>query len=303
MVKFLNILKRFLPFILCAAVIISAPLIMNIKKYNVSAEEEICILSLWQIDSFEGGKGSRSSYLQKIGDKFSESNNCFIRVTSLSAEAVRNNLGRGLVPDMISYGAGTYGLEDYLSGYDSWCNGGYCILSLDTSSDFSDITVKNTVINGGTDNLSAVTALFEGLNGAEIQKPTGAYISLINGKFKYLLGTQRDIFRLITREVQFTVKPVSSFNDLYQNISVTASDKKRADLSKKFISQLITGTDSLANIGLMKNGCNLYDGEMHKLEGVNYEYKLTSPLSELSAKQIKTAAQNCDLNLLKNLLK
>ena len=53
----------------------------------------------------------------------------------------------------------------------------------------------------------------------------------------------------------------------------------------------------------MKNGCNLYDGEMHKLEGVNYEYELTSPLSELSAKQIKTAAQNCDLNLLKNLLK
>lgn len=303
MVKFLKIIKRVLPFVLCAAVLIIAPFVMNKSKNEVSAEEEACILTLWQIDSFEGGKGSRSSFLQKIGDEFAEENNCYIRVTSLTADAVRNNLGRGLVPDMISYGAGTYGLENYLNGYECWCNGGYCVLSLDTSTDFSDVNTKNTVINGGTENLSEVAALFEGLNGAEVQKPTGAYISLINGKFKYLFGTQRDVFRLVTREVSFTVKPVSSFNDLYQNISVTTTDKKRAALSKKFINRLLSCGDRIGNIGLFKDGHNLYGDETHKMEGIDYGYKLTSPLSEASAKQIKSAAQNCDLNLLKNLLK
>ena len=296
---------RFLLFLLCLIVIITVPIMSTVKKNGKADTDEMTVLTLWQIDGFEGGKGSRASYLQNLADKFSKANRCYITVNSLSADAARLNLSKGNVPDLISYGAGMYGIENYIHGnnlYYIWCNGGYCFLSVDTNANFEDVSTENLIINGGTGNLVGATALLCGVNGAEVAKPTGAYVRLINGEFKYLLGTQRDIFRLRTRGVAFSVKPITEFNDLYQNISITCTDNNKAVHAKRFINYLLENSDKVASLGLMSEGRSLYDDEMRLMEGITYNYKLTSPISESLKNEINQSIINSDIKKLKNFL-
>ncbi len=299
-------LFRFLLFAICLAVIIAVPIMASVNKKKANTVSDgITVLNVWQIDSFEGGKGSRAKYLQDVGDKFTKRSGCYVTVSALSADAARLNLKNGNVPDLISYGAGTYGIECYIRGdtpYRCWCNGGYCFLSLDTNANFEDVSVKNLIINGGTDNLSGATALLCSVNGAETAKPTSAYVRLINGEFKYLLGTQRDIFRLRTRDVAFAVKPVTAFNDLYQNISITCTNDKKAAYAEQFIEFLLENRKGIISLGLMAEGNSLYDDEMRLLEGLTYENRLKTPISEDMKNEINRAIINCDIKKLKNLL-
>ena len=83
---------RFLLFAICLAVIITVPIMATVKKPGKADADEMTVLTLWQIDGFEGGKGSRATYLQNIADEFSKSSGCYITVNSLSADAARLNL-------------------------------------------------------------------------------------------------------------------------------------------------------------------------------------------------------------------
>ncbi|MDE7306835.1 MAG: hypothetical protein K2N33_05535, partial [Clostridia bacterium] len=204
--------------------------------------------------------------------------------------------------DLISYGAGTYGLESFITDYTVWCYGGYCFLTLDTNSDFSDIANDNTVINEGKDNLSSAAALLCGVGGAAYGKTTGAYVTLINGGCKYLLGTQRDIYRLKTRGVSFSVKPLTQFNDLYQCISVV-SKSANAQTADSFIKFLSGKSAEINSLGMLSVGTNLYDDEMKVMAGLDYDCKLTSPVSESTLNSVKKAISDGDINMLKNLLK
>ncbi len=298
--KILPYIKISICFVLCAAVCIAFPCMAFIKHDKVKAEEE-AMLSVWQIDNFEGGKGSRADFLQKAGGEFSENNRCFVTVLSLSAESARLSLSEGNVPDLISYGAGIYGIENFISGYKTWCQGGYCLLSTDTNTDFSDVNSQNTVVNEGKDNLSSAAALTCGLQTAVREKSTGAYVKLINGDYKYLLGTQRDIYRLKTRGVAFTVKPITQFNDLYQNISVT-TESKHVKAAKAYIEYLMSVTDSVNKLGLIAEGA-VYDDEMKIMQNLSYDCKLVAPVSLETRKQIESIISDGDINMLKNLLK
>ncbi len=296
---------RALLFALCIAVIITVPILATLNKSDNADADEMTVLTLWQIDGFEGGKGSRATYLQNIGDEFSKNNGCYITVNSLSADAARLNLSKGNVPDLISYGAGMYGIEGYIRGeklYYTWCNGGYCFLSVDTNANFEDISTENLVINGGTGNLVGAAALLCGVNGADVLKPTAAYVKLINGEYKYLLGTQRDIFRLRTRGVAYSIKPITEFNDLYQNVSITCTESRKATLAKQFIEYLLKNQDDISKLGLMVAGKNLYDDDMRLMEGITYVCRLTAPINEGLKNDINKSIINCDIKNLKNLL-
>ncbi len=289
---------------LCLGICIAVPCIAFTKNNSraASSGEEI-VLRIWQIDSFEGGRGSRADFLQSVGNRYQEKVGSYVAVTSISADAARVNLTNGNIPDAISYGAGIYGIESYISSYKTWCRGGYCFLSVDASADFSDVSSDNTVINEGKDNLAQAAALFCGVGDAKTEKSTRAYVSLINGEYKYLLGTQRDIFRLKTRGVSFAVKPITEFNDLYQNISVTASGE-RARLANGFIEYLLSSTDELNKIGMINlNATGLYDDEMRQLEGLSFEYKLNYPVSSNAKNEIEKVVVAGDINKLKSLLK
>ena len=90
---------RSILFALCLAIIIAVPIMATTNKQGKASTDEMTVLTLWQIDGFEGGKGSRATYLQNLADKFSKSSGCYITVNSLSADAARLNLSKGNVPD------------------------------------------------------------------------------------------------------------------------------------------------------------------------------------------------------------
>lgn len=287
--------------------IIAVPLLAVFRRKKAAAEGlQTLSLTVWQIDGFEGGRGSRSQYLQSIGDKCFKDEKIYLTVTALTAEAARLNLEQGNIPDIISYSAGFYGIENLINkkdfAYKCWCRGGYCFLTLSESADFCDITAENTVINMGKDNLSAVAAAFCGVGGAQSEEPTNAYLSLLNGKFKYLLGTQRDIFRLKTRNATFSVKPVTQFNDLYQNISILTNDNAKYQCCKRFVNYLLDN-GSVGKLGLFNGDDKNVDESIRPLCGVKFEKVLNNPCGKTYIEELKSAANGGDLNKIKNLLK
>lgn len=302
-------MKKILPVIkplICAALCIAAVvafLCFAFKPQKSNAENnDKSVLQLWQIYSFEGGKGSRADYLQKKGNAFSKEYGAYVTVTALSAEAAVLNLENGNIPDLISYGAGICGLESYIGSFTTWCHGGYCLLAVDANADFTNVNAENTVINSGKNNYTSAAAMFYGLQNAEYEKPSGAYVKLINGDYKYLLGTQRDIFRLKTRGVGFTVKPVTEFNDLYQNISVV--DKSaNFSVAQRFVGYLMSHRDDVNKLGLMTESSGLYDDEMKVMEGLDYECKVVAPVNKQTKERLENIIAQSDINMLKNLLK
>lgn len=295
--------KRIVLYVLMSAVIVIAIVLSVCSTENVVREEKMRVLTLWQIDGFEGGKGSRAQYLQDKAEQCFDGLPIYFRVVSVSADAARKNIKEGVKPDIISYPAGFYGLESCIpENYNeyTWCRGGYCFIALGENAQFSDADEKNTVINCGKDNLVDVAALLEGLYGADAESPTSAYLKLINGKYKYLLGTQRDIYRLTTRGEVFSVKALSSFNDLYQNICALCGgeDEKYA---RQFI-EFLLDQDDADKLGMITPKVN-YGGAMKLLADTDAEYKLTTLASENYIVKLKNAASGGDINLVKSLIK
>jgi hypothetical protein len=168
---------------------------------------------------------------------------------------------------------------------------------------FSDVNSGNTAINKGKENLVSIATLLYGLDGGNYLPATSAYVQVIKGKYKYLLGTQRDIFRFKTRGVEIIYKPIEKFNDLYQNISILATDKIKYNLSKKFVEYLLENSDGVKSLGLFCDGKNLYDDSLHAFEETKVTTKLQGPTSENFIASLKQVAESKDINLLKSMLK
>lgn len=287
--------------------IIAVPLLAFFQGRSAQADDmQTQTISVWQIDGFEGGRGSRSQYLQNIGDKCFKDKKVYISVTSLSADAARINLQQGKIPDVISYPAGFYGIESHINKsdfiYKSWCRGGYCFITLDENAEFADISDENTVINAGKDNLSDVAAVMCGVGGAQREEPTNAYLKLLSGKFKYLLGTQRDIFRFITRNEAFSVKPVTAFNDLFQNISILTKNVSKYSICNRYVDYLFEN-NGVGKLGLFYGDNKDIAEELKPLCNVQFETVINYPCGKDYVDQLKSAASSGDLNKIKNLLK
>lgn len=297
-------LTRFIFACLCICAVAGGCVAAFVNYSDGEEDDALQVLTLWQIDSFEGGRGSRAEYLRSLAQDFAKSANVYIEVTALSSDAARTNISAGVMPDIISYGAGFYGIESLVSeGYGkAWCRGAYCIIAL-SGTDFSSVSTANTVINEGKDNLVSVAALFSGLQGADYAAPTSAYVSLISGEYEFLLGTQRDVIRLQTRGESFEVKSLTEFNDLYQYISVLTRDGEKAAVAEEYINYVLSHGESLTRIGMLCDGETLYSDEMHALEGVYFSYTIPAVASSGAVDEIKKAARSGDINLLKSLLK
>ncbi len=299
--------KRIILLAILIFVCVITPVMGTCRKETAEAGQSMQVITIWQIDGFEGGKGSRAQFLQNKADSLFRKSKTYAVVTAISAEAARANLKGGNVPDIISYQAGFYGLDGFINAvnfaYKTWCRGGYCLLCVDGNGDFSDASPQNTVINTGKENLYKAAALLTGLNGAAELSGASAYVQLINGKYKYLLGTQRDVYRLITRGVSYQIKAITQFNDLYQNVSILSKDAAKYSACKTFVEYLVKECDDYDKIGLFKDGATLYSDSLRQMENLTFECALKSFVSESFFAQINTAAENGDINMLKTLLK
>lgn len=246
------------------------------EKEQAEAEGVNDILRVWHIDTFEGGKGSRASFLGAAAKKFEKKNkDVLVMVVPHSVSSARVALDAGEAPDMISFGTGGaicpelfLPLEKYDFPYSKqngktyavpWCRGNYMFFTLD--GDFTDMTAQNTVISEGNYSMALVAAACESLAGGQAKSSVSAYVDFLNGKYKYLFGTQRDVARLNTRGAAYTAKPAESFSDLYQYIAVLSSDAAKYNACLDYVALLLSESvqKDLKGVGMMSAYYSIYD--------------------------------------------
>ena len=228
------------------------------------------ILTVWQVDSFEGGVGSRKQFLLKVARAFEKKNaGVLVMVIDRTAESVKESLEKGEYPDMISYGCGVeiYGFTELENkgvnkgGYigekvyaTPWCRGGYTLIANPKFATEIPDRIDNLLVSCGEYNSPLTSLVLEGISVGQItiKTPMNAYVQFVSNNTPYFLGTQRDINRLERRGFEYVSKPLKEYSDLYQYISVTSTDNLKSYYSKKFVDFLTDKQtqQSLSEIGM-----------------------------------------------------
>ena len=255
--KIFRAIGKTLPFLLVGVIV----LIVSLYPKKQEEAPVPVVVNVWHIETFEGGKGSRASFLKNVAARVEKKDNTlYYMVKSYTAEGAREALKEGKLPDMISYGIGfgdclerALPLSYRFSGGEAggaclaypWASGRYSLFSLENNFEKEG----ETVISEGGQNLVRAAAYFENIRG-EALPSTSAYVNFLNGKYRYLLGTQRDECRFQTRGVTVYRKDLNEFCDLYQYISVLSAEK--FEVCRTFIDCLLSREvqESLEQIGM-----------------------------------------------------
>ena len=243
---------RGMPFLLllAAAVIVFLP---QKSKQAVART----VVRVWNIDTFEGGKGSRTAFLKNVARELK--GEAYYLVTSYTLEGALTAFAEGDAPDVLSFGVGLSEFAERLlplpysfAGGElggktlayPWCMGGYYLFSL---TDFEG--EGRTALSVGGENLPAVAARLEGIAGEETES-VAAYTDFLSGKYRYLLGTQRDVCRFQARGVSVQARPLTKYCDLYQYVGILSSEKRDASLA--FVEALLSSEvqGRLSQIGM-----------------------------------------------------
>lgn len=263
------------------------------------------VLQIWNIDTFEGGKGSRTSFLQLVAKSLEKrKQGLFVLVTTHTISSAKDALQKGERPDLISYGTGCDFVADIAQPIETksfraatlhgkcyaypWAVGEYILISFEDN--FEDIQPQNTVLAENVGGLTTVAAAATGLFGQfAVQESTTAYSNFVSKKFKYLLGTQRDVSRLLSRNLSFYTKAINSFSNLQQYISITTADRARLDICKAYVELLLSQEvqQKLTQIGMMSLQYKIYTPEhpLYAIEQVRPQHTI-SPF--LEGKQLQT---------------
>lgn len=310
-------------------IIVLSPLyfykILTAKQQEKSASYGT-VIKLWHIDNFEGGRGSRADFLAARAAEFEKKNSgIYILITVHTKESAALCFESGIYPDAISYGTGfsdaaetAYPMTSLefaaakISGKTyayPWCYGGYGIFSLKGEIDRSNIKGKIVLNRAG----GAAAAALEGINieNFVIDDGTCAYVDFLNGKYDYLIGTQRDIARFETRGVQVYFSPFDSFSDLFQYITIMTNDSAKSTIARAYINHLLSANSQkkLTAIYMLSHTHSIYDSQSpHLFELEKVRPKTTLPaftaskyLQEFYESAILAVKGNeQSLNILKN---
>lgn len=294
--------------IICGALIVVSAIftmmffpIKESKNTHFYSPEYKGILTIWQVDSFEGGIGSRKQFLLKVARSYEKNNlGLLIMVIDHTFESVKEAISKGECPDIISYGVGTELLEIQPMNTDRffkggalnktlyalpWCRGGYCIISRENVQVEKGEVLDKIVLSKTGYTQPALALYLEGITAHEyVEKPPlEAYVDFVGGKTDYLLGTQRDIMRLTNRGVEFNATPIKEYNDLYQYASITAKDKNRIYYANDFINYLTSALvqEKLTEIGMLSCFENIeyQNKELAKLKNIAHNYTVSAFVS------------------------
>lgn len=237
-----SLLKKVIPFVLLAA------LVLALVCYPHTAKAETAqpvVISVWNVDTFEGGRGSRTSFLKRVAQRAEAGQeNVFYHVISYTAEGLQEAFSRGETPDILSFGVGVGQVDAVplgrtFAGSDlavPWCRGAYYLFSLQDN--FPETPPSGSVVlSSGGENLVEASAYFAGIEGKTEESLT-AYLDFLGGKYDYLLGTQRDVCRFSSRGVTVYSKLLPSYCDLYQYVSILS--REYADACLEFVALLLS---------------------------------------------------------------
>ncbi len=281
---------------LCLLCCVLAFLGVAVNKRPKESEQKVKgyaqILELWHIDSFDGGIGSRKDFLLSSAVAFEKKNKVLVSVISHTLQSAKTALNNS-VPDMISCGNGldlashlkslpiksnynlcSYGNANY--GV-AWARGVYALIG---SGEKDKLIVSQAEY---TQPLLALEKSGITFNQIEVLPSAKAYGEYLR-RGGYLLGTQRDVYRLYNRQAEFNYQPISPYSDLFQVITLTTTNSEKINYCIDFIAYLLSEPvqKNLTKIGMFSTmGHTLYKGEItEKLEGAEikeFTSFLTSP--------------------------
>lgn len=293
--------RLYLPKIIISAIIIAflilSPFVLFPKIYalNYSFNKEYefdfqGVLTLWNVDTFEGGSVSRTTFLEKRTLEFEKQNKgVYISIQNISLEQLKLNLNSGKKPNLITFGIGvendfcedlitlssSYNVrEDLLKGgfYNQNLKalpimlGGYSVISnkekIFDENIFESMKKQNeSLIFSSNESINPLICLAINditLNSQQILAIDSfdAYDKFINNKFNVLLGTQRDFYRCKNRENNlkgnYSYNFLDGFSDLVQYASIFFSTEKTQKMCEKFLEFLVSENvqKKLANINM-----------------------------------------------------
>lgn len=228
------------------------------SKLQEKNDEGKIILSIWQIDTFEGGTGSRRQFLESVTNDFESKNpNVLVMVTNHTIEGVKESFEKDVFPDLISYGNGVElknlteiknvksfkgGIVDDKTFATPWCRGGYYLIANAKKIKSIDQVISNVIISQSEYTLPIIAFFKDNFSAKNyfFYKPLDAYVNFVAGKSDWLLGTVRDLDRLERRGFQVITKPIENYNDLYQYISITTKNEDKVLLAQEFIELLLS---------------------------------------------------------------
>lgn len=295
--------------VLCLIIVIISPFL--ITSNQVKSQDKTVILTVWHVDGFEGGKGSRYTFLREVGAKFSKQNKgVYLLVSSYTVEGVNALLEKGKRPDLISFGGALLNLQNYakeisFSGRDggtvgnkryavSYLRGGYFVIKKGEGS-------KDIIISKQEGVTPEIATLFSGekISSVTIKPPLDAYSYFLTQKNATMIGTQRDIERLISRGDEFSAKVIDGYSDLFQYISLTSANIDNEYYANKFIEYLLSEKvqSTIKNLKMLPvNLSGQFPDNKHlsQLENANIKYTF----SPFSAKENMKIACDKALNLI-----
>ena len=287
------------------------------------------VLTIWQIDTFEGGVGSRSNFLRNTSTSFSKKYKGILSVViTHSVESAKKALSEGVVPDIVSIGACGLDFSSYQKSLNNlsvegggidgnkryfvpWAKGGYFKITKNQGDD------ENLIISEGNYNSSLVALACSGkkVKNYVVLKSDDAINKFLIAKNATLIGTQRDFIRLKNRKVEINCEVLGDFNDLYQYVLITSNNQNNLYYSRLFVDYLLSDEiqDKLVNVSLLsttKKGLYNDCEELKNLENQIVKYTV-SPFSDLlTIEEIRKVAKevldgsnktNSLINLLKQL--
>lgn len=290
---------------LCVAVFFAAIFLPSTKTAQCKKEKPI--LTVWQIDMFEGGIGSRATYIKNAATNFEKKNNVLIMVETKTAKDVEELLAKNIVPDIISFSSGLNGVLEKAKSLDSdgfagvyngktyakcWCYGGYVRIKRKGTNPTQIILSKNKSKNI---ELACLYNSIDVSNAKEFE-PKRAFEEFMATPDSLLIGTQRDIYRLRNKIENYEIEPLEFFTDLVQYVSILSEIENKISLSENFINYLCgEGQKNINSLGLMskdKKLNNANNGLIDRFFNVNYAFSTLAFLSQDEILEIEKIAKD-----------
>lgn len=293
-----------LVFVLAFTPLVAAKKTRTDNDFPLKPTEHERILTLWHVETFEGGVGSRGDFITGRAVEFGKKGR-HVLVKTHTIESAKESLKKGEKPDLVSFGIGadfvvpmakrvtlTVAGEKVKSRAFVWAQGGYFLFR--KSGD--ETPIKTLTISDGGKNLPLGAANLTGVKHENIEtvKSTDAYLKLISGNTDAMLGTQRDIRRFTVKNFAYTATPLEKYNDLYQYVAITTDDEDKLPTAKAFAEYLLSEKTAkkISSLYMIPRYFSLTDSPLQSYDASKNEKTISPFISLLNLETLKEDLQN-----------
>lgn len=293
-----------LVFVLAFTPLVAAKKTRTDNDFPLKPTEHERILTLWHVETFEGGVGSRGDFITGRAVEFGKKGR-HVLVKTHTIESAKESLKKGEKPDLVSFGIGadfvvpmakrvtlTVAGEKVKSRAFVWAQGGYFLFR--KSGD--ETPIKTLTISDGGKNLPLGAANLTGVKYENIEtvKSTDAYLKLISGNTDAMLGTQRDIRRFTVKNFAYTATPLEKYNDLYQYVAITTDDEDKLPTAKAFAEYLLSEKTAkkISSLYMIPHYFSLTDSPLQSYDASKNEKTISPFISLLNLGTLKEDLQN-----------